>query len=325
MDFQIKILLIAFFITAFLAVIIIPILKKLKVGQQERDDGPQSHIKKQGTPTMGGIIIMISIIICSVGGYIYYRNTEIEVARNIIPLLITTVGFALVGFVDDFKKLVLKNTKGLKPAFKMLGLLIIAGAFTIYITQKLQISTDIIIPFAKANITLPIWLYIPFTIFVMLATTNAINLTDGIDGLATSITAIILTALTIIAIILNVKEVVVFGTILIGACLGFLMFNMHKAKVFMGDLGSLMLGGAISAIAIYLKMPLILLIIAIVPIIETISVMIQVLSFKATGNRVFKMTPIHHHFELSGWKENKIVSVFCIITLLACIIALYSI
>ena len=325
MDFQIKILLIAFFITVILSIIIIPILKKLKIGQQERDDGPQTHIKKQGTPTMGGIIIMISIIICSTGGFLYYKNSEVEVAKHILPLLITTVGFGIIGFIDDFRKLILKNTKGLKPVFKMLGLLIVAGAFTLYLTQVLNIGTDIIIPFAKTTITLPIWLYIPFTIIVMLSATNAINLTDGIDGLATSITAIIITALTIIAIILDVKEVVVFGTILIGACLGFLMFNMHKAKVFMGDLGSLMLGGAISTIAIYLKMPLILLIVAIVPIIETISVMIQVIFSKATGNRVFKMTPIHHHFELSGWKENKIVSVFCIVTLIFCIVGLYAI
>ena len=325
MDFQIKILLIAFFITVILSIIIIPILKKLKIGQQERDDGPQTHIKKQGTPTMGGIIIMISIIICSTGGFLYYKNSEVEVAKHILPLLITTVGFGIIGFIDDFRKLILKNTKGLKPVFKMLGLLIVAGAFTLYLTQVLNIGTDIIIPFAKTTITLPIWLYIPFTIIVMLSATNAINLTDGIDGLATSITAIIITALTIIAIVLDVKEVVVFGTILIGACLGFLMFNMHKAKVFMGDLGSLMLGGAISTIAIYLKMPLILLIVAIVPIIETISVMIQVIFFKATGNRVFKMTPIHHHFELSGWKENKIVSVFCIVTLIFCIVGLYAI
>lgn len=325
MDFQIKILLIAFFITAFLAIAIIPILKKLKIGQQERDDGPQSHIKKQGTPTMGGIIMMISLIVCSIGGFLYYRNSESEIAQHILPLLIATVGFGLIGFIDDFKKLVLKNTKGLKPIFKMLGLLIVAGAFTVYITQILNMGTDIIIPFAKTSITLPILIYIPFTIIVMLSATNAVNLTDGIDGLATSIAAIILTALTIIAVILDVKEVVVFGTILIGTCLGFLMFNMHKARVFMGDLGSLMLGGAISIIAIYLKMPLILLVLAIVPIIETISVMIQVIFFKTTGSRVFKMTPIHHHFELSGWKENKIVSIFCIITLVACIIGLYAI
>lgn len=325
LDFQIKILMLAFAITVVLAIAIIPILRKLKVGQNERDDGPQSHIKKRGTPTMGGIIMIISIIICSIGGFLYYKNSEQEVAKNIIPLVLVTVGFGLIGFIDDFMKLILKNTKGLKPAFKMLGLLLIAGGFAFYLAEIIEIGTNIIIPFMNISITLPIWLYIVFAIFVMLATTNAVNLTDGVDGLATSISAIILTTLTIIAIILDIKEVVVFGSILVGTCLGFLIFNLHKAKVFMGDLGSLMLGGAVSAISLYLKMPLLLILIAIIPVIETISVIIQVIAFKKTGKRIFKMTPIHHHFELLGWRENKIVSVFCIITLVVCIIGLQSI
>lgn len=324
-DFQVKVLLLAFAITVVLAIIIIPILKRLKIGQNEREDGPQSHIKKQGTPTMGGIIMMVSIIICSIGGFLYYQPDEPEVAKNIIPLAIITVGFGIVGFIDDFKKLILKNTKGLSPALKILGLLIIAVAFVVYLTQILGLGTDIYIPFAKTSILLPIWFYIPFAILVMLATTNAINLTDGIDGLATSVSSIILTTLTIIAIILDVKEVVVFGSVMVGTCLGFLIFNLHKAKVFMGDLGSLMLGGAIAGIALYLKMPLLLLLLALIPIIETISVMLQVISYKITGKRVFKMAPIHHHFELSGWRENKIVSIFCVITLVMCMLGLYSI
>jgi len=325
LDFQIKILLLAFTSSVVLSLIIIPILKRLKVGQNERDDGPQSHIKKRGTPTMGGIIMMISIIICSIGGYIYYKGKELEVAQHIIPLVLVTVGFGLVGFIDDFKKLILKNTKGLSPALKMLGQLIIAGAFAIYLVQMLNVGTNIIIPFGGASLTLPTWIYIPLVILVMLATTNAVNLTDGIDGLATSVSSIILTTLTVIAIIFDVKEVVIFGSICVGSCLGFLIFNLHKAKVFMGDLGSLMLGGAISAIAIYLKMPLLLIIIALVPVIETISVIAQVIAFKTTGKRVLKMAPLHHHFELSGWRENKIVSVFCVITLVACVIGLYAI
>ena len=324
-DFQVKVLLLAFAITVALAIVIIPILKRLKVGQNEREDGPQSHIKKQGTPTMGGIIMLISIIVCSIGGYIYYKPDEIEVAKNIIPLALVTVGFGFIGFLDDFKKLVLKNTKGLSPALKMLGLLVIAVGYTVYLTQVLNLGTDIFIPFAKTSLQMPIWLYIPFAILVMLATTNAINLTDGIDGLATSVSAIILTTFTIIAIVLDVKEVVVFGSVLVGTCLGFLIFNLHKAKVFMGDLGSLMLGGAIAGIALYLKMPILLIILALIPVIETVSVMIQVITFKLTGKRAFKMAPIHHHFELSGWRENKIVSIFCIITLVMCIIGLYSI
>lgn len=327
MEFQVKVLFITFIITVLISFIVIPILRKRKVGQIERDDGPQSHLKKQGTPTMGGIIIILSMIIVCVGLYYYYTRIRVEpnVAKNILPLLFVSVGFGIIGFVDDFKKLILKNTKGLSPKAKMAGLLIVSVAYTVYLTTVLKIGTDMYIPFFKTSITLPIWIYIPFTIFVMLATTNAINLTDGIDGLSSSVTTIILTCLTVIAIIFNVKEVTVFGSALTGACLGFLLFNLYPSKVMMGDTGSLLLGGAVAAIAIYLKMPLILIIIALVPILETLSVMIQVAHFKRTGNRIFKMAPLHHHFELSGWKENKVVSVFSIITLIVCIIGVLAI
>ena len=204
----------------------------------------------------------------------------------------------------------------------MIGLLIIAVAYTLYLVKYLNIGTETYIPILKEYITLPIWLYIPFAIFVLLGTTNAVNLTDGIDGLSTSVTTIILTCLVSISIILGIKEVTLAGTVLIGACLGFLIFNLHPAKVFMGDTGSLALGGAIAGIALYLKMPLLLIIIALIPIIETVSVMIQVAYYKKTGKRIFKMAPIHHHFELCGWKEGKVVSVFSIITLILCIIGI---
>ena len=325
MQYQNIILLLSFVASVLLSFVVVPILRRLKVGQIERAEGPQSHLKKQGTPTMGGIIMIIVILV--IGGYLFwdYSKDQVEVANALLPLIGVAVGFGLIGFIDDFKKLVLKNTKGLSPKAKMLGLLIVAVAYTIVLVNVFEIGTDIYIPFVKEYITLPLWLYIPFAVIVMLATTNAVNLTDGIDGLSTSVTTIILTCLTVISILLGVKEVTVFGAILIGACLGFLLFNLHPAKVMMGDTGSLMLGGAIAGIALYLKIPLLLLIIAIIPIIETLSVMIQVTYFKKTGNRVFKMTPIHHHFELSGWKENKIVSVFSIITLIFCIIGLFAI
>ena len=325
MQYQNKILLLAFGASVILSLIIVPILRKLKVGQIEREEGPKSHLKKQGTPTMGGIIMILVII--ALGGFLYYdfSKDQIEVAKSLLPLLGVAIGFGFIGFIDDFKKLILKNTKGLSPKAKMLGLLVVAVAYTIVLVYVFDIGTDIYIPFVKEYITLPIWLYIPFAVLVMLAATNAINLTDGIDGLSTSITTIMLTCLTIISILLGVKEVTAFGSILIGTCLGFLLFNLHPAKVMMGDTGSLMLGGSIAGISLYLKMPLLLLIIAIIPIIETLSVMIQVAYFKKTGNRVFKMTPIHHHFELSGWKENKIVSVFSLITLVFCIIGLFAI
>lgn len=327
MEFQVKVLILSFIITVVLSLVIIPILRKLKVGQIERDDGPESHLKKQGTPTMGGIIIAISIVIICIGLYYYYTHKTIEpqIAKNMIVLMLASVGFGLVGFIDDFKKLVLKNTKGLRPMAKMIGLLIVAVAYTIFLSKVLGNGTDIYIPFVKTTITMPIWLYIPFAIVVMLATTNAINLTDGIDGLSSSVTTIILTCLTVIGIIFNLKEITLFGSALSGACLGFLLFNLYPSKIMMGDTGSLLLGGAVSAMALYLKMPLLLLIIAIIPLLETLSVMLQVAHYKRTGNRIFKMAPLHHHFELSGWRENKVVSVFSIITLIACIIGIFAI
>ena len=322
MEFQINILLLSFAITVILGFIIVPILRKLKVGQIERSDGPESHLKKQGTPTMGGIIIMLGIVIVTIAAYIYYRNVDLELAKNLLPILGLTIGFGVIGFIDDFKKLVLKNTKGLKPSLKMLGLLIISVAYIMYLIKGLNIGTETYIPILKQYITIPIYAYIPFAILVILATTNAVNLTDGIDGLSSSVCTIIITCLTIIATTLGVKEIVIFGAIVIGAVLGFLMFNIHPAKVFMGDTGSLFLGGVISGIALYLKMPLILILIALIPVIETVSVIIQVAYFKKTGKRVFKMAPIHHHLELSGWRENQVVMLFSVITLVVCVIGL---
>ena len=317
-------ILIASFITSIiLGIIIIPILKKLKVGQIERDDGPKSHLKKQGTPTMGGIIIIITMILVITGAYIYLTATgQNEVANKLLPMLLISIGFGTIGFIDDFKKLVLKNTKGLKPSYKMIGLLVISVAYVVYLLQILHFDTQTYIPIAKTYIDLPIYLYIPFAIIVILATTNAINLTDGIDGLSSSVSAIIITCLAVIGMLFAVQEVSVFASCVIGAILGFLMFNLHPAKVFMGDTGSLLLGGVISAIALYLKMPILLIIIALIPVLETLSVIIQVAYYKKTGKRIFKMAPLHHHFELSGWKENKVVIVFSLITLILCIIGL---
>lgn len=322
MEFQINILLLSFAITVVLGLIIVPILRKLKVGQIERSDGPESHLKKQGTPTMGGIIIMLGIIIITVGAYIYYKLRNPELAQNLLPILGLTIGFGIIGFIDDFKKLVLKNTKGLSPSLKMLGLLIISVIYVLYLINGLNLGTEMYVPILKQYVNLPIYFYIPFAIVVILGTTNAVNLTDGIDGLSSSVCTIIITCLTIIATMFEIKEIVVFGAVVIGAVLGFLMFNIHPAKVFMGDTGSLFLGGVISGIALYLKMPLILLVIAIIPVIETLSVIIQVAYFKKTGKRVFKMAPIHHHLELSGWKENQVVMLFSVITLVASVIGL---
>ena len=323
MDLEIKVLLMTFIISVICGLITIPILKKLKVGQIERDDGPASHLKKQGTPTMGGVIMLIATIVAIAITYIYlHLSGNQNIAQKLLPMLLITIGYSLIGFIDDFKKLVLKNTEGLKPRYKMLGLLIIGIIYVLLLIYVFKIGTETYIPIAKKYINMPEFLYIPFAIIVILATTNAINLTDGIDGLSSSVSAIIITCLTAIGIKHGVYEVSIFGSIIVGSTLGFLMFNIHPAKVFMGDTGSLMLGGVIAGLALYLKMPLLLLLIAIIPVIETLSVIIQVTHFKRTGNRVFKMTPIHHHFELSGWNENKIVIVFSLITLVACLIAL---
>ena len=323
MDFEIKILLITFAISVICGIITIPILKKLKIGQIERDDGPASHLKKQGTPTMGGIIMIVAIIIATVGACIFFSVTNNqELIKRLIPLLIITIAFGMIGFIDDFKKLVLKNTDGLKPKYKMLGLLIIAVIYVLFLVYGFNLGTDTYIPIFKIYINIPVFLYIPLAVLVILSTTNAINLTDGVDGLASSVSCLIITCLTVIGISNQMYEVSIFGSIVIGATLGFLIFNLHPAKVFMGDTGSLMLGGVISSIALYLKMPLLLVVIAIIPVLEALSDIIQVMYYKKTGQRVFKMAPLHHHFELSGWKENKIVVVFSLITLIACAVGL---
>ena len=321
MNYNIVLLLISFAIATISGLFVIKELKKLKVRQSEREDGPESHLSKQGTPTMGGIIMIISVVITTIIAYIYNK----ELALKMIPIMLAAIGFGLIGFIDDYKKVVLKNTDGISPKAKMFGLLIISILFVVYLTHFLHIDTVTLIPFLKTDISLPRYIFIPFMILVMLATTNAVNLTDGIDGLATSICLIIIASLSVIGILYSVPEISMIGSIACGACLGFLLYNLNKAKVFMGDTGSLYLGGLISCMAIYLKMPLILIIIALVPVCETLSVIMQVAYYKRTKKRIFKMTPIHHHFELSGWRENKIVRVFSLITLILCVIGIFSV
>jgi len=325
MNEQIILLLVSFAISFVLSFIAIPVLKKLKVGQIERTDGPQSHLKKQGTPTMGGVIMIIAIFIMAIITFIRYQSESLNAVQNLLILAFVIIGFGIIGLIDDAKKLLGKNTKGLEPKLKMLGLLIISVVYVVFLTSVLKNGTEIIIPFFESTITLPIWLYIPFAVFVLIGTSNAVNLTDGVDGLSTTVSTIIFACLTVIGIMTGTKEVAFMGAILVGTCLSFLLFNLHPAKVMMGDTGSLLLGGAMAGIALYLKMPLILIIIALVPVIETLSVMIQVAYFKKTGKRIFKMAPIHHHFELCGWKENKVVVVFGAVTLILCIVGLMSI
>ncbi len=319
MKFEIILLIASFVVSVILALGVIPILRKKKMGQSERDDGPKSHLLKQGTPTMGGIIFIICIIILSIATAIITKK------YHVLAIAAASIGFGFIGMFDDYKKLVKKDTKGLSPRGKMIGLLAISIFYILYIIKVANIGTATYIPFFKTYIDIPVFIYIPCAIFIILGTTNAFNLTDGIDGLATTISMIVLTCITGIAIINSVIEVSMFGSILIGSCLAFLLFNIHPAKVFMGDTGSLLLGGAVVTSILFLKMPLLLIIIALIPVCETVSVILQVAYFKKTGNRIFKMAPIHHHFELSGWSENKVVSVFSIITLILCMIGMVAI
>ena len=312
-NIQVLVLIVSFILTAVLGLIIIPILKRLKVGQVVRDDGPQSHMKKTGTPTMGGIMMLI----VSVAASLFFSKTY----PTIVPVALVTLGFGIIGFIDDFKKLVLKNPKGLSPALKMIGLFVVSAAFVGYLIDS-GFGTDIYIPIAKTYITLPVVIYILFTIFVMLACTNSLNLTDGLDGLAAGINAIIMIFFTFVCMAWGNKDMSIFSAIMVGTSLGFLLFNLHTAKVFMGDTGSLALGGAFCAVSIMLKLPLVLIIVAGICVWEALSVIIQVTYFKLTkGKRVFKMAPFHHHLELSGMKETVIVPLFWVITIVLCVIA----
>lgn len=324
MKLQIIYLILAFLISAVLEKILIPFLKKLKVGQSERYDGPRSHLRKQGTPTMGGIVMMIVLAIFLIAFCILNRN-NFELIKIVLAVGLTSLGFGLVGFIDDFKKVVLKNTEGLNPKLKMFGLLIIATAYTVFLVNFTDIGTQIRIPFTDILINLPIYIYIPFTIFVMLGATNAVNLTDGVDGLNGSVSAIMMTALSIISLKLGNETLSMLTSVVAGSCIGFLIYNFHPAKIFMGDTGSIFLGGVLASTAIYLKNPLILVIIAIIPVLETLSDIIQVIHFRRTGKRLFKMAPLHHHFELSGWRENRVVVVFSIVTLIASVVGIFSI
>ena len=310
---QIIPLIATFILTLIAGPILIPLLTRLKFGQTVRDDGPATHLKKTGTPTIGGLIFLIPLcLVC-----LYYARYD----ARILPLLFVTLGFGAIGFIDDLIKVVKKRKDGLYAKQKMFGLVLVSAAFSGYIAFFTDLGVDIKIPFlGTAN---SIWFFMLFNIFVLISTTNAVNITDGLDGLATGIMLIIMVFFTMVAMTRNEWDYVkVFSSVTAGGCVGFLAFNIHPAKVFMGDTGSLALGGAAAAAAIMMKMPFIILVVAAVCVIEILSVAIQVISFKSRGKRVFKMAPLHHHFELSGWKETKVVAVFWMTTLILCFIGL---
>lgn len=316
---MITVFLIAFGVTAIIAPVLIPYLRKLKFGQQILEDGPKWHEKKSGTPTMGGLSF--------IGGVCVAMAVALAVKFDIKLLVMTAVslGFGAIGFIDDYIKVVKKRNLGLTASQKFLMQAVLAAVYVVVLQKTGELSCEIIIPFVGTELNLPWWLYIPFVLIVVTATVNAVNLTDGLDGLASSVTVIVTLFFGVMAAIFNSPGSAYFALAVCGGCVGFLLYNKYPARVFMGDTGSLYLGGAISVLAVGLKMPLVLIIAGFVYLFETLSVIIQVTSFKLTGKRVFKMSPIHHHFEMCGWKEKKIVAVFALVTLILCVIAYWSI
>lgn len=316
MNIQLLVGVISFGITVILSLFIIPYLRKLKVGQVVRIDGPETHLKKSGTPTMGGIMIILSVLlILAIFAFKY----------NILVLPIVLIaGFGIVGFIDDRKKLVEHSSDGISAKMKMILLFVFSAIFILLYLLVFNLGTDIMIPFTTLTFDLGMPVFIFFTLLVLLGTSNALNLTDGLDGLCSGVVAIVMTFFTIVAINRGDVPMIILGATTVGATLGFLMFNVKPAKVFMGDTGSLALGAAIASIAIIMKMPIYLLIVALVPVVETLSVAMQVIYFKLTkGKRLFKMAPLHHHFELSGMKETHVVLLFWTLTAVLCVIGYF--
>ena len=306
--------LVSFALSLVLGPIVIPFLRKLKMGQTEREEGVQSHLKKAGTPTMGGIIILASVVITSL---FYVKDYP-----KVIPILFLTLGFGLIGFLDDYLKVVLHRSDGLYPKQKMALQAVITAVFLWYLARFSGISLRMRIPFLPGKELDAGIFTIPFLAFVILGTVNGVNFTDGLDGLAASVTILNAVFFSVASIGLG-NGVSPSPLAVIGSLLGFLVFNVFPARVFMGDTGSLALGGFVSGMACFLRLPLFLPLVGFIYMMEILSVILQVSFFKLTkGKRIFKMTPIHHHFELMGWSETQIVTVFATITAILCLIAL---
>lgn len=317
MDYKVFIpVLISFALCVILGPVIIPILRRLKMGQTEREDGVKSHLKKTGTPTMGGVIILLSIVITSV---FYIKDYP-----KILPILFVTLGFGLIGFLDDYLKVVMRRSDGLYPKQKMALQIVVTAIFAFYILKFTDVSLAMLLPFSGGKYLNIGWLAVPVMFIAVIGTVNGVNFTDGLDGLASSVTVLVATFFTVVAI--GTKSgISPITCAVVGALLGFLLFNVYPASVFMGDTGSLALGGFVASTAYMLQMPIFIIIVGLVYLVEVVSVIIQVTYFKKTGGkRFFKMAPIHHHFELCGWSETKVVAVFSIITAILCLIALMA-
>ena len=311
---------IALLITFILVPVLIPTLKRMKFGQSIREEGPQSHMKKTGTPTMGGLTFLISIIITSIIAIIFVDKSN----PIILLLLLVTIGFGLIGFIDDYIIVVKKNNQGLTSKQKFLAQILIAVIFFVLgdIFHLVNFATNLHIPFTHFDLPLS-FAYVIFIIFWQVGFSNAVNLTDGLDGLATGLSIIGFAIYAIMSFILDSPAIGTFCVIMVFALIGFLPYNLNPAKVFMGDTGSLALGGIFATISIMLNQELSLIFVGLVFVIETLSVMMQVASYKLTKKRIFKMSPIHHHFELSGWGEWKVVTVFWTVGLISGLIGLW--
>ncbi|MCG0274726.1 MAG: phospho-N-acetylmuramoyl-pentapeptide-transferase [Thermosediminibacteraceae bacterium] len=303
----------AFALVALSGLFVIPMLEMLKFGQTVRADGPKRHLKKTGTPTMGGIMIIPAIVLSTL---LFYKGSYYT-----LMALLSAAGFGLIGFVDDYIKVVKKRSLGLRASQKLLFQITLSILLAFFGLTFYPGTTKVFFPFIKGGIDIGL-LYIPFTIFVIIGTVNSVNLTDGLDGLVSGISVIVGFAYTIIYFFLGMQDLALFSSALSGACLGFLLYNRHPARVFMGDTGSLGLGGAISALSVLGGTHFYLAFIGLVFILETLSVILQVAFFRTTGKRIFKMSPLHHHFELSGWSEVKVVSVFWIFTAISAILGI---
>lgn len=306
-------ILISFAISAALGPVVIPLLRRLKFGQTVRDDGPKSHLKKSGTPTMGGLIILAGIVITSL---LYVKDYP-----GIIPILFVTAGFGIIGFLDDYIKIILHRSEGLTPGQKMFGQFLVTGVFVYYYYRFTGGDMEMLIPFWPEHYLHLGWLAVPVAFLAIIGTVNGANFTDGLDGLASSVTVLIATFFTVVAV--GTKSGLhPITCAVVGSLMGFLLFNVYPASVFMGDTGSLALGGFVAAAAYMLQMPLFIAIVGFVYLAEVLSVILQVSYFKMTGGkRIFKMAPIHHHFELCGWSETRVVTVFSIVTTLLCLLA----
>lgn len=294
----------------------IPMLRRLHAGQEIREDGPQSHLVKAGTPTIGGIIFLTSAILATV----VIKNLTYEA----MVLFISTLGFGLVGFVDDYLKVVYKRNLGFTARQKLLAQILIAVLLYVLIRTSDGLSTAMLVPGRGTTWEMGI-MFIPFIIFVVVGTVNSVNLTDGLDGLSSSVTIIVMLFFSLVSYKMGRTSITLFCLVMAGALLGFLFYNKYPAKVFMGDTGSLALGGAVVAVAILLNLPLLLPICCGIYFIETLSVIIQVISFKTRGKRVFLMSPIHHHFEHKGMNEVQIVGLFSIVEIVLCVISYFLI